>query len=122
MKKQALMVCLTVLGCGVPVTGPETASDFVPPEIYREWWKETEECVGVEGNFNRINFFVVPSKTWYVSAIDQDVWGLWIEPHDIFLSHTVVGKKRFVKHEFIHDLTRAGWNDPIYVRCSGIGH
>jgi hypothetical protein len=114
MAKSALpLYCLGLLGtlaaCEMlapPSPLPATAQVMNPPEQYRTWWAETESCSGLQGNFDQINWFVVPDSLTFSTSTGEKV-GLWTESSAgtrIIIAGAYSGHELVVRHEMLHAL------------------
>ena len=117
-----------VLGCEVP-TSPEGAVPLSRPAVYAEWWQDVEQCAGVTGDMDRINWYVVPcaeGETGFRCDVTADgvCAGEWRAPHVIELA----GPNRIfpegyaddewtVKHEMLHDLLGRPDHPPAFKNC-----
>lgn len=101
----------------------ERAVSYEPFSIYRVWWNEVEECMGVEGDFDKIKFFKVPGETFSVEGKDN-VLGYWKPPHSIYVAGYSTLNEIVIKHEMGHELLRPGTvsQDHLFVECTGAGH
>lgn len=124
--RYGLLFTVLVLACDLP-TG---ASDWRPPAAllveshpdYAGWWRETESCVGLSGDFDVIRWFTVAGEAFHTP---DHGWasGRWVAPHDIYLAEVHFTSEAVVKHEMIHELLRPGASaDPRFEECSGIPH
>jgi len=74
---------------------------FEIPEIYSEWYADTEECLGKVGNFNDIEWFTATEIIYE----DREKLGIVEYPHDITIQ---VGARRWrfvVRHEMSHHIS-----------------
>ena len=106
LARVTLLVAATSIACE-DTSGPNNVdmhglSKYDPPLVYLEWWKDIEECSGVEGDFSRVEWFLADSL-----VVEGDfALGLWVSPHDIYLIRTVTSTSWVVKHEMLHDLLK----------------
>jgi len=124
--RYAPLFLLLVLGCGIPTDSspwrPPEAALVAPHPDSPRWWSEVQACVGLSGNFDRIQWFTVEGSAF--STPDHG-WagGRWVPPHDIYLAEARYDSEEVVKHEMVHELLRPGASDdPRFEDCSGIGH
>jgi hypothetical protein len=114
------LVLTAVVGCRDPFAPPLGTSELIPPAAYRVAWRQVEECAGLSGAFDRVQWFVVPHASFPCG--EGYCAGLWHEPHDIFLSEfsaaDSIGGYFTVRHEILHDLL-AGVADhpPVFAAC-----
>ena len=100
---------------------PENAEQFVPPDIYLDWWNETQNCTGLRGNFHRIRWFSVP-EFFVTNPLTLETGAAWWgEPHSIWVSSYFMLEERLIRHEMVHDLLgSAGTHDsPFFLSCIG---
>lgn len=97
---------LLLLACTAPFS-PAGASRVAPPAEYQAWWREVESCAGRTGRFERVEWFLVPGRSF--RAAGRDVIGRWEPPHRIYLAADWAANDFVVRHEILHDLIgRAG--------------
>ena len=122
-----LLTLLAALGCD-PVIGPEftlppDAVRMQPGPEYAAWYAETEACVGVDGDFERVRWFEVPGERWWDPLREQYAIATWRSPHDIYVTTAHLDDENVVKHEVVHDLLRGGYKyDVRFKNCSHITH
>lgn len=87
--------------CGFDPAGSEP---WQPPAVYQEWWAKTEACSGLSGNFDRVEWMVVPGPSFRCSS--GDCVGHWDPGHKIFLAADWTEHEMVVRHEMLHDLMR----------------
>ena len=85
---------------------PEDSGRFIPPEKYREIWAEAEKCTGKQGDFDRVEWYLVPGHDFKCPS--GRCIGEWIPPHGIAIAEEWKNIDWVVKHEMIHDITRLG--------------
>jgi hypothetical protein len=115
-----------VAGAGCEISSaPVNAHRVAAPPSYATWWHETEECSGLTGDLQRVDWFVVPADSdggfWCADGPDYTCAGEWVAPHSIYLagpSRTYpvgyVADEWTVKHEMLHDLVgRPGHPTPF---------
>jgi hypothetical protein len=114
--------CYSIVGTEFTVP-PDAVRNSDPPALYRTWYEQTEECVGVDGDFRSVRWFTVPGERWWDPVFEQYAIGTWRPQHDIYIAHLHLGNPSVVKHEIVHDLLHGGASDDRrFVECSGIGH
>jgi hypothetical protein len=98
----SLVVFATLLaGCGFDPAGSQS---WEPPAVYKEWWAKTEACSGLSGNFDRVDWTIVPGESFHCSS--GDCVGHWDPGHKIFLASEWSMHEMVVRHEMLHDLMR----------------
>jgi hypothetical protein len=113
----AALAPLTATACRDIITPPELPDGAVPlavPAIYREWWADAERCSSLEGDFERLHWFVIPGTVSfeYQGGRYDGVW--WSDYHWIALSEARVSDSLVVRHEMLHDLLGRGDHPPQY--------
>jgi hypothetical protein len=95
-------------------------TSFIPPYEYREWYREMETCVGMQGNFSKISWTVVPHP-WNGNDTLPYTHGQTTVRFDstqkLFNQRTTIlvngdewRERALVTHEMLHDiLLRNGW-------------
>ena len=100
--RSTLVAFVLLLGaCGFDPAGSEP---WEPPAVYREWWQKTQACSGLSGNFDRVEWMIVPGESFTCSS-GQCV-GHWDPGHKIFLASNWSMHEMVVRHEMLHDLMR----------------
>lgn len=96
-----------VAACGNP-TAPDRvpgAEPFAPKLSYAEWYADMEACSGVEGDFSRVNWFIVRGVSDWNSTYDGDVVPAeWWPPHDIYIAGRMRDDREIISHEILHDI------------------
>jgi hypothetical protein len=95
----AFAILLTA--CGFDPAGSQP---WEAPAVYREWWDKTEACSGLSGNFDRVEWMVVPGESFRCSS--GNCVGHWEPGHTIFLASDWTMHEMVVRHEMLHDLMR----------------
>lgn len=104
MKK--LLLVLALAACS-DLTAPDGAVRIYPiPEQYRVWWGEIEQCSGLRGSINAVEFYQVPLTTDSYGG-GRTRWRTG-SPTLILMEPDVVMYERTVKHEMMHALGK--WN------------
>jgi hypothetical protein len=100
--RSPLVAFALLLGaCGYDPAGSEP---WEPPAVYRAWWEKTQACSGLSGNFDRVEWMIVPGESFTCSS-GQCV-GHWDPGHKIFLAADWSMHEMVVRHEMLHDLMR----------------
>jgi hypothetical protein len=101
---------LATAGCGFDPVG-EAPMD--PPAVYREWWAKTEACSGLSGDFDRVEWLVVPGSSFECSS--GQCAGHWERGHRIYIAGDWTGHEMVVRHEILHELLeRSGHPNPPF--------
>lgn len=116
----ALLALLTGAAVGSPAL-PTAAQPFAPPPHFREWWRRTEACAGLKGNFDRIAWYQVPHARTFPTRLGEKV-GLWTRQEHgtrIVVAEAYRDDELVVRHEMLHDLLDRGGHPAEYfeVRC-----
>ena len=97
-----LVALATLLAaCGFDPAGSQP---WEPPAVYQTWWAETEACSGLSGNFDRIEWMIVPGESFPCAS--GDCVGHWDPGHKIFLASEWTEHEMVVRHEMLHELMR----------------
>ena len=100
--RRRLVALATLLAaCGFDPAGSQPLE---PPAVYQEWWAKTEACSGLSGDFDRVEWMVVPGESFPCSS--GDCVGHWDPSHKIFLASDWSMHEMVVRHEMLHDLVR----------------
>jgi len=84
-----------------------------PPAVYREWWSQTEACSGLTGDFDSIEWLVVPGNSFSCSS--GRCAGHWQSRHQIYIASDWTMHEMVVRHEMLHDLLgRPGHPNPPF--------
>jgi hypothetical protein len=101
LRSSAVALATFLPACGFEPAGSQS---WEPPAIYREWWAATEACSGLSGDFDRVEWMVVPGESFECGS-GQCV-GHWDPDHKIFLADQWKEHEMVVRHEMLHDLMR----------------
>src|SRR5262245_66359641 len=71
-----------------------------PPEEYRAWFNKTRACSGLDGNFDRIRWFIVDGDEF--DCPSGKCVGRWNSDHSIFISREYNEKELVVRHDKLH--------------------
>jgi hypothetical protein len=97
-------------GCGFDVAGEQP---MTAPDVYRLWWDKTEACSGLSGDFDRVEWLVVPGHGFTCSS--GQCAGHWESDHRIFIAQDWAQNEMVVRHEMLHDLLgRPGHPNPPF--------
>jgi len=114
----ALAACTDLFGPRLPADA--SALPQVPVQ-YATWWRMTEACSGLHGDFNAVQ--------WYESGDDpialegKDYDGYWFGSHDrILISPSHLRDGGTVRHEMLHALLGGGGHPLEFfaVRCGAV--
>ena len=97
-----LLALVALLGsCGFDPAGSQPLD---PPAVYRTWWERTEACSGLSGNFDRIDWMIVPGGSF--SCPSGQCVGRWEPGSKIYLAEEWQMHEMVVRHEMLHALMR----------------
>ena len=106
-----------------PPTLPTGAETLPVREQYHAWWGDTEQCSGLQANFERIAWFMVPDANFIYrgKAFDGYWWG-GAGVHWVVLASPFVDDPGIVRHEMLHDLLNRGDHPKEYFqqKCAGV--
>ena len=101
---------------------PATAVPFAAPARYALWWRLTQACSGITGDFASVSWYVVPNSRT-LSYQGQRVDAYWIgNPDRIVLADSLRSDGPTVRHEMLHVLLqRNGHPRAAYLdACGGV--
>ena len=126
-------VCLAAgaggLGCEAPTSpAPAHALRVDPLPSYAEWWQEDEACSGLRGDFQNLDWYVVPADSdggfWCADGPDNTCAGEWVGPHAIYLAgpnrmypQGYAADEWTVRHEMLHDLVGRPGHPSVFDDC-----
>jgi hypothetical protein len=87
-----------------------------PPPEFELWWEKTEACSGLQGDYTRISWYVVPAAASFQTDVGEVV-GLWTRSSDgseITLAGNYMDSELVVRHEMLHDLLGRQGHPPYY--------
>lgn len=125
-----LLLPLFALGaCQVPteVPFPSDAVLVDPPPQYALWWKVTESCSGLTGDFSAVRWYVVPGVDVVHTGNDQAIGYWFADGNRIVLAGGYSANGHVVRHEMLHALIgpaeQGGHPHEYFVsRCGGTVH
>ncbi|HUF26107.1 MAG TPA: hypothetical protein VMM18_03905 [Gemmatimonadaceae bacterium] len=95
---------------------------MAPPAEYAAWWAVTSACAGIDGDFDAVSWFVVPSSQ-SIEYRGNEYQGLWYSRGNrIVLADNSVQNGPLVRHEMLHALTGGARHSAEYfrARCGGV--
>lgn len=101
---EALLVAVLGVACEAAPSAPEDSLPFVPPGIYRRWYREAEACRGLLGDYELVRFYLVPNAGNHLELGVRGAIGRWTQPHRIYVLDGYDLDEPTVKHEMLHDL------------------
>jgi hypothetical protein len=86
------------------------------PAVYREWWSRTEACSGLRGDFERVEWLMVPGYSFACSS--GQCAGHW-RGDQIYIAEAWQENEMVVRHEMLHALINGGGhpNPPFGEGC-----
>lgn len=124
MKTAAALVLVSfyIFGCSdVGLQLPDASTKFVPPEIYRTWWNEMQECSGIVKNFDAITWYYVGNDTtmFFLNttpehpSIPAELAGQsFLSSGIILLAKGQIQNPHTVRHEMLHIFTLTPTHPP----------
>ena len=105
---------LLLSGCNFDIVGDEP---MAAPAVYREWWAKTQACSGLSGDFDRVEWMVVPGESFECKS--GRCVGHWHPSHHIYIAEQYLHNEMVVRHEMLHDLLDGGGhpNPPFGQGC-----
>ena len=106
-----ILALVTGLSCGrlVDPPLPADAQLFVPPPVYSRWWTMVEECSGLRGSLQKIQWYSAPEAMSNPDNSGDRVEGYWSRASNrIVLSSNRTIDGAVVRHEMLHALVRSG--------------
>jgi hypothetical protein len=107
------------------ITGPQLPEGAVrmdPLPVYEEWWRMTEQCSALGGDFSRVAWYVVPGASRISVKGIRDVQGIWLYGDRIVFAGNSIRDGQLVRHEMLHALLQ-GKGHPradFLGRCGGL--
>jgi hypothetical protein len=106
----ALLALVAGVSCGhlVDPALPDDAVSFIPPPVYAQWWAMVEECSGLQGSLENIQWFAAPGELRDPSNPADLLEGYWSAASNrIVLTSNDTVDGSIVRHEMLHALVRA---------------
>jgi len=117
---------LIVPACSDPATPlPDTATEFFPEAVYREWWHQMEECSGRTASFDDVRWYFVPGEEpFHVAGVDHAVVGYW-DPNGnkiVVLQYLPNQRAPTIRHESLHAILHRTDHPPEFFvdRCGAV--
>lgn len=103
-------ISLVLTGCSSAATTEPSASvaavRIEAPLLYRQWFAETESCSGLSGDFQLIDWYVVPESRSFAFDGSERI-GMWEKVGSrsrIVLAGDFASHEMVVRHEILHHL------------------
>ena len=101
---------LILTGCGAASTmepSPSLAAVRIEaPQLYRQWFAQTESCSGLIGDFQLIDWYVVPESKSFTFEGTERI-GMWEKSGGrsrIVIAGDFASHEMVVRHEILHHL------------------
>jgi hypothetical protein len=113
------------LACGDGATAPDVPSTAVPlaaPARFALWWRLTQACSGITGDYASVSWYVVPNTTT-LTFQGKQVDAYWIgNPDRIVLADAHRNDGPIVRHEMLHALRHRDGHprDAFLSACGGV--
>ncbi len=107
--RAALLALVAGISCGhlVDPVLPGDAEQFVAPSVYTQWWAMVEQCSGLRGRLEDVQWFSVPGQLSNPDNSSEPVEGYWSAASNrIVLNSDDTLDGRIVRHEMLHALVR----------------
>lgn len=101
---------------------PAGAERMEPLPVYSQWWKMTEECSALGGDYSRIAWYVVPNVESISFRGMHNKQGIWLDGDRIVLAGKSVRDGMLVRHEMLHALLKKTKHPrgDFVGRCGGV--
>ena len=116
---------LSFAGCILP-SEPSFLSQavaFKPPPEFAVWWRVTEACSGLQRDYSRVSWFVVPDSQLIVRGESYDGYS-WqgADPRIVLTQSMLRNAGELVRHEMLHIIVGQGGHSKDYfrVRCGDL--
>lgn len=87
-----------------PAAGPLMITQFLPPAEYARWYANMESCLGLDGQYAAVRWFVVPSPWKGSDQVRGLTHGAYIGSHRIIVNAQEWSDSVLVEHEAIHHI------------------
>lgn len=108
---------------GPPSDLPAGAQRMRAPEAYQVWWEATESCARLRGDFESVEWYVVPGASTFDTPAGPKV-GLWTRSSEgirIVVADRYAEHELVVRHEMLHALLdREGHPREYFTRRCGL--
>jgi hypothetical protein len=96
---------------------PPDARQFTPEPVFRDWWRQMEECSGHQAPFDDVRWFVVPGEDPFPApGVDHLVFGYWHARENLIVLLQFLPNSRapVIRHEALHAILRTADHPPLY--------
>ncbi len=106
---------------------PMVVQDGTSVNVFKQWWEEAEDCLGMRYEFKRVTWMVIRTKddgTFKMGPFEGLVGFTFARPRGgvtIVLSQMYWMEPRVVRHESIHAITgkpHGQLPEAVFARCS----
>lgn len=87
-----------------PAAGPLVITNFKPPADYARWYANMERCLGLEGDYDAVRWFVVPAPWRGSEQVTGLTHGANIGENRIIVNATEWRDSVLVEHESVHHI------------------
>ena len=96
---------LMILGLSTACTAfnPDNAIAYEALPEYAIYWQETENCSGLHGRLNAINWFMIPGR-YFIDDRGNKAVGLWRSDGNIYIAEPYIDAPHVIRHEMLHAL------------------
>ncbi|HWZ59002.1 MAG TPA: hypothetical protein VNW46_08520 [Gemmatimonadaceae bacterium] len=102
------VVMAGAIACTHDLGPPAGSQQFTPPARYKAWWRLTESCSGLTGDFSKVRWYRVPNSDSF-SLEGSAVNGAWYaDGNRIALGDSEMNNGALVRHEMLHALMQSG--------------
>jgi hypothetical protein len=108
--RPAILALVAGISCGrlVDPPLPADAHRFVAPPVYTRWWAMVEECSGLRGSLQGVEWYSAPEELSNPDNSGDRVEGYWSRASNrIVLSRNRTIDGAVVRHEMLHALARS---------------
>jgi hypothetical protein len=101
---------------------PDGSETFHPPEVYQQWWRITESCSGISGDFAHVKWYQVPGASQFDIGEGVAANGAWTrDGNKIIIAGDAALDGDLVRHEMLHALLRVSGHprDAFIGHCDG---
>ena len=119
----AALLALTCAEPTSPVSLPDSAREFTPEPVFREWWAQMEVCSAERASFDAVRWYVVPGEEpFHVPGIDYPVVGYWDPTANriVLLQFLPNQRAPVIRHEALHAIIRRTDHPAVFFqqRCA----
>ena len=103
------------VSCQDSFSPPPGTYRFQPPPAYAAAWASVEDCSGLRGGMNRVQWYALPGVTTFPCGEGSECSGMWRSPHSVYVAEWARDMYHdnylVVRHEMLHDLLGGGGAD-----------